>query len=84
MSGAGRAPDHRLLCVVDFGLEGGADGTALGRLHLDLVSESPEHRSEMVDRFITLGAEHVDIGQGDVPWVVMADPDGNGLRLSVP
>ena len=47
------------------------------RLHLDLVSESPVHQSEMVDRLITLGAQHVDIGQGDAPWVVMADPEGN-------
>ena len=37
------------------------------RLHLDLVSESPEHQSEMVDRLIALGARRVDIGQGDVP-----------------
>ena len=47
------------------------------RLHLDLVSESPEHQSEMVDHFISLGAQQVDIGQGDVSWVVMADPEGN-------
>ena len=47
------------------------------RLHLDLVSESPEHQSEMVERLIALGARRVDIGQGDVSWVVMADPEGN-------
>jgi hypothetical protein len=47
------------------------------RLHLDLVSESPEHQSEMVDRFVTLGARQVDVGQGDVSWVVMVDPEGN-------
>ena len=51
--------------------------TGKNRLHLDLVSESPEHQAEMVDRLITLGAQHVDIGQGDVPWVVLADPEGN-------
>ena len=47
------------------------------RLHVDLVSESPQHQSEMADRLITLGAQRVDIGQGDVSWVVMADPEGN-------
>jgi len=48
------------------------------RLHLDLVSESPEHQSEMVDRFITLGAQPVDIGQSsDEDHVVLADPEGN-------
>lgn len=48
------------------------------RLHLDLVSESPEHQAEMVDRFIALGAQHVDIGQSrDEDHVVLADPEGN-------
>jgi hypothetical protein len=47
------------------------------RIHLDLVSESPEHQSETVDRLNSLGARRVDIGQGDVSWVVLADPEGN-------
>jgi hypothetical protein len=48
------------------------------RLHLDLVSESPEHQSEMVDRLTTLGAAQIDIGQpSDVDHVVLADPEGN-------
>src|SRR5437870_962737 len=39
------------------------------RLHLDLVSESPEHRSEMVDRLVGLGAQRIDVGQpADVSW----------------
>jgi hypothetical protein len=28
-----------------------------------------------------MGAMPVDIGQHDVPWVVLADPDGNELRV---
>ena len=52
--------------------------TAKNRIHLDLVSESPEHQSEMVDRLIALGARRVDIGQSsDVDHVVLADPEGN-------
>ena len=48
------------------------------RLHLDLVSESPDHQSEMVDRLVALGAQHVDIGQSsDDDHVVLADPEGN-------
>jgi len=47
------------------------------RIHLDLVSESPAHQSEMVDRLVALGARRIDIGQGDVSWVVLADPEGN-------
>jgi hypothetical protein len=52
--------------------------TAKSRIHLDLVSESPEHQSEMVDRLIASGARRVDIGQSsDVDHVVLADPEGN-------
>lgn len=47
------------------------------RLHLDLVADSPAQQLEMVNRFITLGAQKVDVGQGDVSWVVLADPEGN-------
>ena len=48
------------------------------RIHLDLVSESPAHQSEMVDRLIALGAQRVDIGQSrDDDHVVLADPEGN-------
>jgi hypothetical protein len=47
------------------------------RLHLDLVSEAPDHQTEVVDRLLALGAARIDIGQGDVDWTVMADPEGN-------
>jgi hypothetical protein len=30
-----------------------------------------------VDRLVKLGARHVDIGQGEQSWVVLADPEGN-------
>ena len=30
-----------------------------------------------VDHLVALGATRIDIDQGDVDWVVMADPDGN-------
>ena len=30
-----------------------------------------------VDRLLGLGSRHLDIGQGNVPWVVLADPEGN-------
>lgn len=47
------------------------------RLHLDLASDSPEHQAELVERALAAGGSKVDIGQGDVPWVVLADPGGN-------
>lgn len=51
--------------------------TVKNRLHLDLVSRSPEDHEQAVERLVGLGATHADIGQGDVPWVVLADPEGN-------
>lgn len=48
---------------------------AKNRLHLDLVPGPDQARQ--VDRVLALGAEHCDIGQGEVPWVVLADPEGN-------
>ncbi|MGW2571938.1 VOC family protein [Streptomyces sp. NPDC001537] len=45
------------------------------RLHLDLAG-GPDWEAE-VARLLTLGATRVDIGQGDVPWDVLADPEGN-------
>ena len=47
---------------------------AKSRLHLDF---RPVDRDAEVARLIALGARHADIGQGDVPWVVLADPEGN-------
>lgn len=44
------------------------------RLHLDL---RPDDQKAEVERLVALGASRVDIGQGDVPWVVLADPEGN-------
>jgi hypothetical protein len=45
------------------------------RLHLDLLGG--DRQAEVVERLIELGARPLDIGQGDVPWVVLADPEGN-------
>ncbi len=47
------------------------------RVHLDLASESAAHQAAQVERLLALGAVRADIGQGDVPWQVLADPEGN-------
>lgn len=44
------------------------------RLHLDL---RPDDHDAEVERLLGLGARHVDIGQGEQSWVVLADPEGN-------
>ncbi|GAA3873958.1 VOC family protein [Saccharothrix violaceirubra] len=48
-----------------------------GRVHLDLATTSAAHQVELVARLVESGATHADIGQGDVPWTVLADPEGN-------
>jgi predicted enzyme related to lactoylglutathione lyase len=48
--------------------------TVKNRLHIDL---NPDDQAAEVARLESLGAKRVDIGQGNVPWVVMADPEGN-------
>lgn len=50
--------------------------TTKNRLHLDIAPEHGDQRAE-VDRLVSLGAARIDIGQGDVDWVVMSDPDRN-------
>ncbi|MGH9298080.1 MAG: VOC family protein [Acidimicrobiales bacterium] len=44
------------------------------RLHIDL---RPADQAAEVARVESLGASRVDIGQGEVTWVVLADPEGN-------
>jgi predicted enzyme related to lactoylglutathione lyase len=51
--------------------------TGKNRIHLDLATESVAHQAAEVERLLGLGAVRADIGQGDVPWEVMADPEGN-------
>ena len=47
------------------------------RVHLDLATTSAAHQTELVARLMDLGATAADVGQGDVPWTVLADPEGN-------
>ncbi|WP_392543193.1 VOC family protein [Oryzobacter telluris] len=54
------------------------------RLHLDLVPQADTDLESEVARLTALGATRADIGQGDVAWVVMADPDGNEFCVLPP
>jgi hypothetical protein len=47
------------------------------RLHLDLAPRAHEDQAAAVERLVGLGATRIDVGQGEVPWVVLADPEGN-------
>jgi hypothetical protein len=50
--------------------------TVKNRLHICL-SPADREQDEEVRRLLGLGARHADVGQGDVSWVVLADPEGN-------
>jgi hypothetical protein len=54
------------------------------RVHPDLASTSAAHQDELVTKALDLGARKIDIGQGDVPWIVLADPDGNEFCVLEP
>lgn len=66
----GRRPQARVLFI-----EVHDDKQVKNRLHFDLRPE--EDQASYVAKAESLGARKVDIGQGDKPWVVMADPEGN-------
>lgn len=55
--------------------------TVKNRVHID-VNPSGCDQAEELDRLLALGARPVDVGQADdVPWVVLADPEGNEFCL---
>ena len=61
-----------------------APKTGKNRLHFDLAPPAEGDLQAEVNRLISLGAAPIDIGQGDVDWVVMADPDGNEFCVLPP
>ena len=58
--------------------------TLKNRLHLDIAPPAGSDQRAEVERLISLGATPVDVGQGEVSWVVMADPDGNEFCVLTP
>jgi hypothetical protein len=55
--------------------------TVKNRIHVDVNPLNCEPAEEL-ERLLALGATKVDVGQGeDVPWVVLADPEGNEFCL---
>src|SRR4029078_9288007 len=51
---------------------------------LDLTSQSADDQAAIVERLLAAGAVRADIGQGDVPGVVLADPEGKELCVLEP
>jgi Glyoxalase-like domain len=58
--------------------------TVKNRVHVDLATTSATHQAELVARLLALGATHADVGQADVPWTVLADPEGNEFCVLEP
>jgi predicted enzyme related to lactoylglutathione lyase len=58
--------------------------TGKNRLHFDLAPPVHGDQQAEVDRLVSLGATRIDIGQGEVSWVVMADPDGHEFCVLTP
>ncbi|MBP2472417.1 putative enzyme related to lactoylglutathione lyase [Crossiella equi] len=58
--------------------------TAKNRIHLDLSSTSPDDQAAVVARAESLGAQRISVGQAEVPWVVLADPEGNEFCVLEP
>lgn len=54
-----------------------AKTTTKNRVHLDLATNSATHKAELAARLRALGATSADVGQGDVPWMCLTDPDGH-------
>ncbi|WP_371402131.1 VOC family protein [Kribbella sp. NBC_00662] len=69
--------------VVDL-IPGAQPKTVKNRVHIDLATSSAEHQAELAARLQPLGATPADIGQGDVPWTVLADPEGNEFCVLEP
>ena len=70
----GAGPDWIFIAVTD-------EKVVKNRIHLDF---RPDEQQAEVDRVIALGAKHVDIGQGEQSWVVLADPEGNEFCILAP
>ncbi len=58
--------------------------TVKNRVHLDLATTSAAHQADLVARLQGLGAMPADVGQGDVSWTVLADPEGNEFDVLTP
>jgi hypothetical protein len=78
-----REPDGRGPFVT-FGPPNGAAKTGKNRLHLDIAPPTDGDQAAEVERLIARGARRIDIGQGDVSWVVLADPEGNEFCVLTP
>lgn len=65
---------------IDFLLVPDGPKRCKNRIHLDVNATDRDQDAEL-ERLLALGARLVDIGQGDVTWHVLSDPEGNEFCL---
>jgi Glyoxalase-like domain len=58
--------------------------TVPDRVHLDLLPYPGDDQAAEVARLRALGATDLDVGQGDVPWTCLSDPEGHELCVLAP
>lgn len=75
---SGRGP------FITFGPPGVSPKHAKNRVHVDVAPNVGDDHEAEVTRLVRLGARAVDVGQADVPWTVLVDPDGNEFCVLSP
>jgi hypothetical protein len=58
--------------------------TVKNRIHLDVAPYQCEDHAAAVRALIEAGAVPADVGQGDVSWTVLADPEGSEFCVLSP
>jgi hypothetical protein len=53
-------------------------------VHLDVRPQAGEDQAQAVAALRAAGAKPADVGQGDVGWTVLADPEGNEFCVLTP
>lgn len=80
-----RSPnDAGPLITVSGPPERGALKPTKNRLHLDVAPFTVDDHTAEIERLLSLGARHVDIGQGDTSWAVLCDPEDNEFCVLTP
>lgn len=70
--------------AVVFTPASGTKPRAKNPVHFDVATTSVTQQVELVEHARRMGAQTIDIGQGDTPWVVLADPEGNEFCVLEP
>jgi predicted enzyme related to lactoylglutathione lyase len=58
--------------------------TGKNRMHFEIAPPAGGDQQVAAGHLVSLGAARIDIGQGEVGWMVMADPDGHEFCLLSP